>query len=167
MSIRDEIEWRKNEERLVVFEARVKWAQCKRVILMCPEVDEALNQERNSPKDITRWAALEADMSWFVEAGYVNRQFLKRLTKVHEVWTLRSVRPKPSLRVFGRFAEPDVFIATHIVERSELGEKDSEGYRREILRCKSKWSQLFTSPPHSGKSYNDYITENATEQPAI
>jgi hypothetical protein len=167
MSIRDELEWRKSEGRLIVFKARIEWARQIRVILMCPEVEEPLNRERTERKEVERWARLEADMSWFVEGGYVNRGLIKQLSKVEEIWNIRSTRPSPSLRVFGRFAEPDVFVATHVVERKRLGAKGSSEYRAELLRCQTMWNRLFTFPPFTGKQYNDYVQENAEEHPTI
>ena len=71
------------------------------------------------------------------------------------------MRPKPSLRVFGRFAEPDVFVGTHAIERASLGGKWSIAWEIEKLECEQIWRQIFTSPPFSAAKYEDYITENA------
>ncbi len=40
-----------------------------------------------------------------------------------EHWELISRRPKPSLRVFGRFAKPNVFVGTYVRERRGLGKR--------------------------------------------
>ena len=80
---------------------------------------------------------------------------------VDEVWEMRSRDPKPSLRVFGRFAGPDVFIATHKARRRDLGGWGSEEWAIEIRRCKALWRQIFPSyQPFSGSLASDYITEN-------
>lgn len=121
------------------------------------------------PQSVERWERLEADVSFFVEGGLVNRSLLKQLDpKKFEHWTLRSVRPRPSMRVFGRFGIPDLFVATHIVERPNLGEKWSLNWEMQKLVCEDHWRDaLGESPPFRGATYQDYITENAIEDVRI
>ena len=69
-----------------------------------------------------------------------------------EVWEFRS--PKPGVRVFGRFAEFNVFIATNV----ELREKINDDYTREKEDCKRQWRTFFpTYPPHRGSQLSDYF----------
>src|SRR3546814_15971657 len=49
---------------------------------------------------------------------------LKRLEpQSEEVWELRRRDPKPAQRGSGRFTEPDVFNATHMVRRDNLSDR--------------------------------------------
>jgi len=86
-----------------------------------------------------------------------------------EVWDFRAVR-QPGLRVFGRFAEPDVFVALTCwprsrsldwLDRPPLLDTGSRQFRDAIDGCKEEWVKLFnSSEPFIGGSPRDYITEN-------
>jgi hypothetical protein len=111
--------------------------------------------------------ALRADLDHFsmggridVAAGKHRTCFMKPLSPLsEEVWAIRS-RHKPSLRVFGRFAELDVFIATNWAYRKALGGERSEEWRAERIRCKAEWQKLFPAyAPLNGSSINEYISE--------
>ncbi len=78
----------------------------------------------------------------------------------HEVWEIRSLDPKPAIRVFGRFAKKDVFVATDWEVRKRLGGFGSLEWRREIRRCKHDWRTIFdTRQPHTGAHVDDYISD--------
>jgi hypothetical protein len=88
--------------------------------------------------------------------------------KKYEHWELKSVRPRPSLRVFGRFACPDVFVGTHIVERTKLKGKWTIEWEIEKLTCEDHWkAALGNFIPFSARDYEGYITENATRYVGI
>jgi hypothetical protein len=94
--------------------------------------------------------------------GKSNRGFLKRLDPhSDEVWEVRSMEPKPSLRIFCRFVMPDVLLATHMERRTDLKGYGSSEFANAILTCKAEWRKCFVNwPPHSGETIHDYITEN-------
>lgn len=82
----------------------------------------------------------------------------------HEVWEIRSRDPKPGIRVFGRFAQPDVFVATNLEARTMLGAFGSLEWRREIRRCKHAWNAIFgTRQPLVGEEINDYVSEQVVD----
>jgi hypothetical protein len=111
---------------------------------------------------IDRWEALQADMAHFVEEGLVTWKFMKWLDpKKHEIWELISKRPRPSLRVFGRFAMPNVYIATHVAQRNLLGGKWSLEFEIEKLKAEEIWNDLTEQPPFVADTYEEYITSNA------
>jgi len=145
----------------------------KRAFLMSKSLNDRIikNRQSDDAEVIDRWARLEGDILHFVTGGYVNRDFIKQLEPPkYEHWCLRSVRPRPSLRVFGRFGRPDVFIATHVVERPNLNGKWSPEWEHEKLVCEQDiWDKECGLPPNpfSGKLYTDYITENASEEVRI
>lgn len=79
---------------------------------------------------------------------------MKRLSPSSvEVWEFK-VKARPQLRVFGRFAQKDVFLAlTGPVERRNCD------YDVEITQCQQEWSRLL--PEHSpiyGSTIYDYIS---------
>ena len=82
---------------------------------------------------------------------------LKRLSRGEdEVWEFKVRAAKPQLRVFGRFASVDIFIAlTGPVDRRNCD------YPGEIIRCQREWHTLLPeySPVH-GSQANDYISTN-------
>ncbi len=112
-----------------------------------------------------RWEKLEADISHFVEGGYVNRSLLKQLEPLkYEHWCLRSVRPRPSIRIIGRFGAADLFVGTHALLRNSLAGKWSPAWEHEKLVCEDHWrGAVGDMAPFSGATYTDYITENAHE----
>lgn len=164
MSIRDEIEAQKLKGALRVFPSQVHWGAESRVLLLTQRMQTSMdNANQSQDRDvITRYQSLAADFTFFVDGGYINSKFMKWLDPhKHEIWEIRSVRPRPSLRVFGRFAEPDVFVATHMVERSPLGGKFSMNWCLEMVTCEQEWKRIFTYAPFSAEVYENYITTNA------
>ncbi len=142
-----------------------------RVLLLTRTLDQLMSQNMAAadPAISSRWWKLRADMDHFVTGGYVNDKFLKPLTPArHGVWTLKSVRPKPGLRVFGRFAAPDVFVATHVCERRQLKGKLSLEFELAKLDCEREWDLVFGKrKPFFSTRYEDYITQNAARDVEI
>jgi len=108
-------------------------------------------------------------MIHFVENGRMTEKLIKQLKpSKYEHWELLNSRPRPSLRVFGRFALPDVFIGTHVKERKGMGAMWSPQFEHEKLVCEDHYRDAgligyFTDAPRF--RYEAYITENAS--PAI
>lgn len=76
-------------------------------------------------------------------------------------WQIRSLAPRPAIRVFGHFAMTDVFIALTWRYRNELGGRGDPAWRNEINRCKTAWRQLFHPyQPFRGNEPHDYVSEN-------
>lgn len=143
------------------------WEGEPRAFLMCQPLHTAIQAGRTSDdeQERSRWARLEADIDDFVTGAYMTEKLIKQLKPPKgEHWELLSRRPKPSLRVFGRFARPDVFVGTHVVLRKELGGMWSPQFEHEKLVCEDHWNaaglpEPFTAPP--GYMYEAYITANA------
>jgi hypothetical protein len=79
------------------------------------------------------------------------------------VFDFRVRKPHPGIRVFGCFAEKDVFVATNWERRDRLPvvtppENDSEEWKLERHICLSRWRQLSPYEPFEGKSVHDYIS---------
>lgn len=76
-----------------------------------------------------------------------------------EVWEIRS-QDEPGIRVLGRFADTDLFIALTWHKRSELLGPQSRPWRDAIVGCKTEWKNLFPAyPPKSGDPSNAYPTD--------
>jgi hypothetical protein len=153
--------------KLIAAKPTVPWAGEPRVFLMCLPLYQAIEAGKRSAdeKVLRRWAQLEADIGFFVEGGFITEDRLKQLEPYkYEHWALRSLQPRPSLRVFGRFAEPDVFVGTHVTERPALGQKWSIDWEMEKLACEGHWEAAGLGNPFSANTYEAYITENARSQ---
>ena len=124
--------------------------------------------------DEFRCGKLRMDFDRFVEGRRIpvafdnpyrkpKRTYLSRMHPVDdEVWQIRSRAPKPSIRIFGRFADRDCFVALNWRLRRELGGPGSQEYRKEIRNCLSAWRRIFPSyDALTGNSVNDYISEKA------
>ena len=85
-----------------------------------------------------------------------------RLDPAHqEVWETRVRHESPELRILGRFAYCDVFVAFHLYEGSELSRPHE--WDTAITRCEAEWLTLFPrSSPVIGNRINDYISTNFT-----
>jgi hypothetical protein len=93
----------------------------------------------------------------------MTEKILKQLKpEKYEHWELISRRPRPSLRVFGRFAKPNVFIGTHVQPRHGMGGMWSPAFEHEKLVCEDYWRDAGLPEPFRGAKYEDYITENAS-----
>lgn len=79
--------------------------------------------------------------------------------KANEVWNFRVQDPNPGVRIFGRFAEKDCFIALHYAKRDEL--RNDDDWDTAIKKCKTIWTHIFPSyQPLKGKNRDDYLTNS-------
>lgn len=151
-------------------EAIEPWAPEPRALLMCNPLRDAIHQGRThaDEKVRSRWAQLEASISTFIVGGLVTEKLMKQLKdEKYEHWELISRKPRPSLRVFGRFAMPDVFVGTHVKPRKGMGGMWSPQFEHEKLVCEEHWKAAglpdpFSAPPEF--PYEAYITENASRK---
>jgi hypothetical protein len=124
----------------------------------------------NSQEWEERCGSLHADLDRFVQGGLIpvaERPFLRGKTAYmrqlfrwrEQVWEIRSRDPQPGIRVLGRFADTDVFIALNWFYRTELGGPASKAWRDAIVGCKTEWRNLFPAyePKPSGDGH-DYPT---------
>ena len=116
-------------------------------------------------KDEILWNRVRADLDWYV-AGYLilvtDDGYMKPLDpETDGIWEILCRNPKPSIRIFGGFTEPDVFAAVSWCHRKPLGEKGSQEWAAAIRECKTEWRKHFlTYQPHVGNNINGYISEN-------
>lgn len=173
MLIDDALQEAKRQGKLISVHPVAHWASEPRAFLMCDPLWKDIQAGRNDVNESIRqrWAALEAAMQFFVEGGYVTQDRIKHLRPMKlEHWELRNRKPRPSLRVFGRFAMPNVFVGTHVKRRDSLGGMWSMEFEMEKLVCEDYWQAagLPTEPAPGAFTdfplfrYESYITENAS-----
>lgn len=151
-----------------------------RHVYATPEVYKELDPDTASRMYIQNAAQLRAWIDGFIIGraitvgdGKCRHSDIKILDPAQdEVWELRK-RESPSTRIFGRFAEKDIFIATNIKQSGELfakrwtigGAQVWPVWKTEIRRCKSTWDSLFPAHnPLSGENVHVYITNAIDER---
>ncbi len=123
---------------------------------------------------------LRADLEDFVKGERLSLSFTPRKhkdaymgllePKDQGTWEIRARDPSPGIRVFGKFAKEDLFVAfgwrpRHVI--LEWSEKlpmalSPRGWRLEINRCTTLWEEILGGhEPITGDKLSDYIKENA------
>jgi hypothetical protein len=142
------------------------------VIYLVKEAYEEVMGPWPDPLKARRMGGLRADLDRFLEEAWIivgrrrsRHAYMKRLDPGRdEVWEIRSRDPQPEMRVFGRFAECDVFVGTRCVDRDYLGKENSREWRDEIIRCATDWRNLFFPyQPLTDRPLNDYISSNVID----
>jgi hypothetical protein len=174
MSIQAEIASRMTEGRLYALTQAVPSAPEKRRIFVVPSVIEMLDGPRTSSLHARRAGAARALLESFLRGDEIVGR-MPPSKDVHtvialldppigNVWEFRIGNPRPGIRILGRFAEQDAFVATNWLNREDFRdpvtrEDDSRKWRDEVVRCKAIWSQLF--PPYNpfvGNTLHDFIS---------
>lgn len=143
-----------------------------RIVLLTPEIQEELDDKLLDRDAEHRTGAFLADLDHFIAGGEITigdrrdkHAFLKRLEPEGEqVWELRSVDPKPSVRAFGTFADTDILVLTHMRLRTELGGFNSRAFRQEIRRTRQIWHGIFHPyRPLASEKGTDYVKDNVLD----
>ena len=169
MSIYDELQNLVNERRLFFLSPALPGSLVRRKMYITPQIRKLIMGPWTDPDWEERCGDLRADIDHFVEGklltvaaksykGHTSQ--LKRLEPAKdEVWEIRSRDPKPSIRVFGRFADKDLFVALNWRLRVDLGKIGTREWRNARLECKTEWKKLFLAyEPKSGDHLHDYIS---------
>ncbi len=94
----------------------------------------------------SRKGQIRADLDVFVTSETIDPKYCFWLTPRHDrVWEIRSVRDEPSVRILGLFAEQDVFIATNMERRDNLGGFESEQWKLAKRNALVKWRHVFAN----------------------
>lgn len=171
MSIREQYKIAVNAGWLVNLLPTLPSIPHRRVIFVCRALHEEIEREWNEPATAIRVGQLLNTLDTFLGNGLITvgrrndkHAYMKQMEKVEEVWEIRSVDPKPSIRVFGRFAERDVFVATNKGFRKPLGAFGSPEFKRAMTTCTQEWRRCFqTWPVHTGDTVHDYLSENVVD----
>lgn len=132
----------------------------RRAMFLVPEVWSALNSPQGSAEWEQRVAGLQADLEIFVEGQAIDPKYMFLLHPARDaVWEIRSVRPSPSIRVLGRFAGRDVFVATGMALRETLGGWQSREWNAMKRAAIARWTHLFhTYRPLGGTDIRLLVT---------
>lgn len=128
-------------------------------MLVTDDIWRLLEGETHDEIAEERIGRLRADLETFVTEADLYPHYLFWLTPRSDlVWEIRSIADAPSLRVLGRFVMHDVFVALTIEERSELGEWDSQSWKRAKRTTVQRWGALFNMPPLEGQTADDFFS---------
>jgi hypothetical protein len=173
MSIYDEIRHRVNEQRLFALPPLMPPSPgvAARHLFVSPEVYALFVGPWEEREWMSRCFVLRADLDRFSQGGLIaiaERPFRKGKTAYmrqlfrwrEEVWEIRSRDPNPGIRVLGRFAETNVFVALTWHKRADLLGPESRAWRDAIVTCKTEWRNLFPAyQPKSGDAASVYPTD--------
>ncbi len=157
---------------LIEFEPVITQESTKRSLFATPEVHRLVIGPWNDEAEEKRCGKLMADFERFVLGRHISvnwdkhsknamDSFMARLHPYeHEVWQIRSRVPSPGIRIFGRFAYRDCFIAFSWRYRRELNGKNSPEYLEVMRSCQAQWSNIFASyDAFTGDRIDDYISK--------
>jgi hypothetical protein len=162
-SFRDQYGMHIAHRRLFSLRPKLSETSGTRLVLLSPEVAKLLLGPWPDTPMGFRCARLRAEFEGFLQGdplvvcwrpfkGRTHHQ-LGRLSPVeHGVWDLRSVDPRPGLRVFFCLGARDMMVALTCsprsvevdwLSRAPLGPRDGPEWKRAIRDCRSMWSELF------------------------
>jgi hypothetical protein len=127
-------------------------------------VEERLWGLLHSPEGDEDWEKrigyLQADLDDFVTGEPIRPKYLFLLSPSRDaIWEIRSVQEDPSIRVLGKFAKIDVYIATNFALRGELGGWESKEWREAKRFAGAVWRKIFpTYPSIVTTDVNDVVT---------
>jgi hypothetical protein len=114
-------------------------------------------QTEHSDEMEERVGFLQADLEVFASGERIHPKYLFLLYPAREaVWEIRSTRPNPSIRVLGRFADKNMFIATNFSLRDQLGGWQSREWRNVKVASRTVWANLF-------HTYKPIVTINVSD----
>jgi hypothetical protein len=173
MSILDEIERLCESGRLYSIPQSFQspWYPPRRVIYGSGSLKTLLAGIGANEAERIRIGELWADLDYFLDGRRIDLRPLSSLDEYahmalldpasDEVWEIRSVAPRPAIRLFGAFVKQDVFVALTWALRKELRHRYSKEWRAAIQEFKEEWSIYFgRTRPISG-SYPDAYLSNA------
>jgi len=160
MSIHELIKARVEERMLFPLRPKAAGTTSRRALFVSEALWALLETSHPDPKMEERLGFLQADLETFAEGAKLHPRYLFLLYPAREaVWEIRSMRPQPSIRVLGRFADTDVFIATNYALRDELGGWKSRAWRDVKVTSRAVWTQLFhTYRPIVTTNVHDVVT---------
>jgi len=180
MSIHDEIRFRIGEGRLHQMMPTLESDPVVRKLFISNEIRDLIDGPWLDLAWERRCGKLRENLEAFIRGdvislcleGFIARTaYMGRLDRpADEVWDIRSRDPRPSLRIFGRFADKDIFIAFFwsprgvtipYSQRPPLGDKHSRRWKSAKRETKAEWRKLFpTYEPIHGDSHDAYASDS-------
>ena len=173
MSIYTEIAHRVNEGRLFPVAPALPGATGVRQFYASIEIHRLIVGPWSERGWEARCGFLRADFDQFIEGRLITiatRPYKAKtayMARLHppreEVWEIRSRDPNPGVRVFGRFADTDIFVALTWSKRADLKGPKSREWRDARETCKVDWRNLFPvyNPiTGNGGDFHEYVSAN-------
>ena len=134
---------------------------------MTKAAHQELVGEKSALALLGRQGFLEADLLHWVKGGWVTGDYLWPLEPPPKgVFEKRSTAPDPHVRVFARFADRDVIVATHMKLRGNFRGRRSRTWNSQMTDCCTEWRRLFGSvDPIKGSSIYDYVSGECDDIP--
>ena len=156
MSINDVLKDRLGRGMLQPLIPRSNQPMRYRALLMTERFQQEISEASEEYLDKVRRGELRADLETFITQPTLDHKYLFWLHPLTDcVWEIRSVREEPTIRVLGFFPEKDVFIATNINRRDELGGWESEAWKQAKRDALAQWRVIFHTYQPLGKNGED------------
>ena len=172
MSIRDEINARTAEGRIVEYEPLPPISIVRPVFLTANVSAQIYGPLDPDSDEAIEMSYVKADLDNFVGEGLIHITFsrgpknanFRRLEvkkrKRPKVWEMRTLDPSPGHRLYGFFADQDAFVGVDLVPR------DLADFDEDIDRANATWVSLFGSyEPVISENINDYISQRVVRLP--
>ncbi len=144
----------------------------KRHMLVSKHLRDAMDGPWRDAKEETRLSSLRGDLDAFVLGQRIsiaddpydkpkNTYMARVAPRESELWDIRSIDPRPSIRVLGCFAETDLFVALLWKFRLDLDGPNGPLWHDFVQRAEHAWRQFGMGlQPHSGSKISDYVSSN-------
>jgi len=167
MSVYEEIKYLCEAGRLVRFSPMLAVPKLRRTMYISQSIAELLVDSWISKQQEFRWGYVLSDLAVFIRDPWITvaadsrrarKAYMARLQPdSNEVWDIRCRDPKPGIRLLGRFAEKNVFVALTWEERLPLRCYESNEWKAAINRCATEWNLHFWNEPLRGNYPDDYL----------
>lgn len=151
---------------------QVRTDPIRRRLYVSAEIDDEFDEDTWVDSSmVQRYAHLAADFDRFVCGDMIpvgmqpydkgDDAFMARVDPAkYGIWTIRSRAPRPAIRVFGGFLEPDLFVALISRRRQALAGPESREWKSAREDSIAKWKDLFPyHAPITGDKVSDFITK--------
>jgi hypothetical protein len=167
MSVEEEIKRLCENGRPVRFRPPLVVPRIRRSVYVSEAIESLLIDSWSSKEQEFRWGSVLSDLivfvrdPWITIAADARRAKAAYMSRLHpdsdEVWDIRCRDPKPGIRLLGRFAAKNIFVALTWEERLRLRCFESEEWKAAIARCIVEWRSHFSSDPLKGNFPDDYL----------
>ncbi len=173
MSLEAEVNALLNSGRLSKLPIAYPGLPQRRIIYVSHAVNGLLLGPWNTPNEENRVGQLRFWLDRFISGDRVYVRERPRARKStadmavlepwdDEIWEIRSIDPKPSLRIFGSFVKQDVFLGMTWAPRKSLDHFGGPKWQAAITHYKAEWQNHFTAQPLAGAYPIAYLSNAVT-----
>lgn len=159
---------------ILLWEPQIAAEPIKRTLFITQEINDEFDENTwKDPGPARRYGDLSTDFERYVTGETIriglepynkgDHAFMARIDPLeYGIWTIRSVAPKPAIRVFGAFCEQDTFVALLTRQRAALGGPKCREWANAREAAIQAWENLFPGNPRLlGGTLNVYFSEKA------